>query len=553
VATTLVISAVDAETDDPVPPFVLNGKTVAFSVIVLAVKAGLPGAQVINALDSLAGEPANGPIGLMEPADKSVVGTVLFGEIFFPYLTDNPRIYRTENGFLSLPLYPTGDTAGWIVAPIPVELAEYDIEPVYMFVEAAPGEARVPFTLYKKDLSPLAREVLEKRAAAKPQLELMKAQWGGESPVVWDMVHNFVENTLPPKDERLAKYWINDYSWTILDEAFPARQFDLLVERYDRMRTILADIPFPDLPYFEKCALYMPITVGVNGVLPLSPLNHRLFVPVFSAYFPRTDAQIKTDLGALWMANLPTIFECVIKKLIEAVKEAEKTAKFWKITSTLVSIALLPTPANIFAGLSDVAQYLFIQNKCSGGADQTGICNPAYLIAFNAAVGLLTGLVSGGETLTGLGVGGDAYEKAVGFLKQKLEGIGVEALKEIAKDADKLKALVEGTLGTAEIPPELKPFLTWCLRVTILDVLIAEILSSLIGGDVDPQTMITGPMIDDALAAGVPVSDSLLGLVNGDDPDFPAQTPFPVVPVVAAGVGIAGAGVLGYLWWAGKL
>lgn len=551
-ATTLVISAVDAETDDPVLPFVYDGKKVAFSVLVLAVKAGLSG-DLIGALTSLAGEPANGPIGLVEPADKGVVGTAEFGSVFFPYLADNPRIYRTENGFLSLSLNPTADTAGWIIAPVPLLLPDYDIEPVYTAVDAVAGEARVPFTLYKKDLTPLAREVLEKRAAARPQLELLKKEWGGESPVVWDMVHNFVENTLPPKDERLAKYWINDYSWTVIDEAFPARQFDLLVERYDRMRAILAEVPFPDLPYFEKCALYMPITVGIDGVLPLSPLNHRLFVPVFSAYFPRTDAQIKTDLGALWMVNLPTIFDCVVKKLTEAVKQAQKTAKFWKIAGNLVSLVLLPTPASIFAGVSDTASYLFLQNKCSGGADQTGICNPVYLQAYNAAIGLLSGLASGGEALTGLGVSGDAYEKAVGFLKEKIAGIGVEELKEIAKDAEKLKALVEGTLGTDEIPPELKLFLTWCLRVSILDVLIANILGSLIGGDVDPQEMITGPLVGDAAAAGFAASDSLLALVNGDDPDFPAQTPFPVVPVVAAGAGVAGLGVLGYLYFAGKL
>lgn len=551
-ATTLVISAVDAETDKPVPSYVYNGKKVAFSVIVLAVKAELPGQQVIDAIISLNSESANGPIGLAEPADKGVVGTPGFSSLF-SYLTDNPRIYRTNNGFLILPLYPTDETTGWIVAPIPLELPEYDIEPAYLFVEAAAGEARVPFTFYKKDLSPLAREVLEKRAAARPQLELLKKGWGGESPVVWDMVHAFVENTLSPKDERLQKYWINDYSWTVLDEAFPARQFDLLVERYDRMRQILADVPWPDLPYFEKCALYMPITVGIDGVLPLSPLNHRLFVPVFSAYFPRTDAQIKTDLGALWMTNLPTIFECVIKKLTEAVKEAEKTAKFWKVTSTLVGLALLPTPASIFAGASDVAQYLFLQNKCNGGQETTGICNPMYLATFNAAVGLLTGLFSGDAVSTGLDIASGGYEKVVGYLKQKIEGIGTEALKEIAKDADKLKALVAGTLGTDEIPPELVPFLTWCLRVTILDVLIAEILSSLTGGDIDSQT-ITGPMIENASANGVPISDSLLGLVNGDDPDFPIATPFPVVPVVvAAGAGVAGLGVLGYLYFAGKL
>ena len=508
-ATKLHISAVDAETNAPVGLFASGAE---FSVAIFPVAQELSAGDLEAALTAFAAEPANGPIGPEDPPDKPVTGAPGFGPLQ-AVLTEPPRIIRI-GGALAIQFSPAPQTVGWYVAAVPPETDDYEIVPLFRFITAAPGDIQVPFTFYRRDLTPLAREVLAMRQKAKVQLALLAAQWGGETAGVWDMVHNYVENTLwPPEDERLRANWIGWMSWAVLDFAVPARDFDLLMERTEQIMEALADVPWPDLPFFERCAYGIPITEGIDGS-PLAILNWRIAVPGFSDYFPRETHEIKTDLGALWLANLEAVFTCVLAKAADKAEDAQRTAKFWGIAGAVAPLLLLPTPVTALSTVWDLVFANFLQNL-----------DPKYLQALSQAKSLLTSLVSGGTSTIGTQVSAKVYEAAVGLIRKMLENQGLDELKELAKDIEKLKGLVQGTLGLAEIPPVLKPFIVWCLRVSVLDVLLAQILSEILGTEVDPQETFTFPMLADAEAAGVPVPASLTALANGEDSNFPAQAP----------------------------
>src|SRR3990167_3807518 len=507
--TKLHISAVDAETNSLVG---LLESGAEFSAAIFPVAQEIPAADLEAALAAFAAEPANGPIPPEDPPDKPVTGAPGFGPLG-NILTEPPRIVRI-GGALAIQFEPAPQTGGWYVAAVPSETDDYEIEPRVRFIAKAPGDIQVPFTFYRRDLTPLAREVLVMRQKARVQLAIVSAEWEGETAGVWDMVHNYVENTLwPPEDERLRAYWIGWMSWAVLDFAVPARDFDLLMERTEQIMTALADVPWPDLPFFERCAYGVPITQGTDGA-PLAILNWRIAVPKFSDYFPRETHQVKTDLGTLWLANLEAVFTCVLAKAADEAEDAKRTAKFWAIAGAVAPMLILPTPIVVAGTVWDLASANFLQNA-----------NPALLAALNAAKSLLVSLVSGGAAVPGFDVSGKVMEAMTGVIRKLLENQGLAELKELAKDIEKLKGLVQGSLGLGELPPVLKPFIVWCLRVSVLDVLLAQILSEILGTEVDPQETFTFPMLADAEAAGVPVPASLTALANGEDSNFPAQAP----------------------------
>lgn len=538
--TTLQISAVNAETSDFIELLKVNGvNEFSFSVLIAAVSGEISGSDLLASIDALAKESSNGPIPVGGPADKAVTGAP-GDEALFSKLTDNPRIYKVP-GTLSITENGSVDTVGWYVIAVPQEVDDFDISPSYSFVKKVNGAANVPFTFYSKDLTSTAREVLRLRGLAKIFKDGVEAQWGGQSTATWNMVFNYVLNTLWPwQDEKLASMQ-PDIVWAILDFSLPARDFDLLIANWLQMRAILADVPWPDIPFFQRCAEGVPITVGLQEQ-PLTVGDYSLYAPSRSAYFPRTDRQIKTDLGMLWLSNLGGIFECVVKKVEEKIADAKKSEKMWHILADVVPLFLFPFPQQILAAITDIASYTFLKNV-----------NPLIAAGFNLALSTLFGLAGGGAAIPGYEFTSKILDKAIEILKQKLASIGLDELKEAAKDADKLKDIMQGTLGLGELPPVLKPFITWCLRVSVLDVFLAGVYSALLEQPVDPQETITQPLIDDATAAGVPVSSSLLALVNGEDSDFPVQQPSHTVAIVAGTVGGAGAIVLGYLAIAGKL
>jgi len=543
--TLLAITLVDAETDLPLS-LLEDGRRP--SLLILPVIAPPPsGDAAVQAVNSLLADPANGPIGPGDPPDKPVVGTSDFPAAFFAQLAGQPRIVRIDPppaGPIDLGI-PADGQGGWWVALVPPGTDIWEFSSTLLFVEAATDFEEWAITAFRRDLSALGREVLEMRAAAKAEIAIQAPSWGGSETqvpgAVWDMVHAYLENSFPPKDPRLAGFWINDLSWAVLDFAIPAREFDLLVERYTRVRTILADVPFPEIPGFERCAYGIPVTLSKEG-FPLTILNPRLFVPSFSGYFPRKDHQIKTDLGLLWLANLQAIFECVVARLQKKMEEAEKTRKFWQVTSLIVPLLILPTPATFLSVITDAAAMTFLQNA-----------NPYLLQAIGLAQGAVLSLLGGGVSVPGIeGLSGKAFEKGVDVLKGLVAAQGIEALQAVAKDAAALQALVTNMSGVSSIPPELAPFIAWCLRVGVLDVLLAALFGAIAADDpnaVSPQGAFTVPLVGSAQTAGIPISPSLAALVNGEDPDFPAAVPSSstTANVIAGGSTIGLFGLAGYL------
>lgn len=533
----LNVHVTDAETDEPID--LIDGGDRP-SILVLPVGSPVPGMDVIQgAVKALLDVPSNGPIPPDAPIDKSVTGSPAFAEYGLE-LPIEPRIYRVDPAGLSLDLGPLqAPLAGWYVATVPPTTNTWEFQPTLVFVSKSQDLA---ITGFRSDLTPLAKEVLRLRALWKPQHDLMVTEWGGqESTAVWEMTYNYVYNTLgpPPEGDPLQAYW-GDYVWVILDLGVPAREFDLLVERYTRVQTILAGVPWPDLPFFERCAHGSPLTLGKDGQ-PLTIGNWRLCVPTFSDYFPRDDKQIMQDLGLLWLANLAPIFECIVQKVAAAQKDAQKTAKIWKIASLIVPALILPSPAIILGAVSDLAAYTFLQNV-----------NPLLLQALQLAESAVIGLLGGGATIPGLdATSGKIFDSLLKLTQQFIESEGLQAVVEAAKDAAKLQAMVDSVTGINEIPPVLVPFVTWCLRVGVLDVLIAQLLGTLSGQDVNPQTMITYPLIQSAQNAGVAVPASLMDMVEGKNPDFPAQIPSKVG--VAVAVAAAAAGVLTVLGFVFKI
>jgi hypothetical protein len=519
----LNIRVTDAETDEPIDLLDDGSRP---SVLILPVSAPVPALSFVqDAVEALLAIPANGPIPPEAPLDKSVTGSPEFAA-FDLQIPVEPRIYRVDPVGLSIDLgLLAGEIAGWYIATIPPSDGTWEFEPTLVFVTKSQD---LTITGYKNDLTPLAREVLRLRVLWKPQHDLMVAQWGGqESTAVWDMTYNYVYNTLgpPPEGDPLQPYW-GDYVWMILDLGVPAREFDLLVERYTRVQTILANVAWPiDLPYFRRCAQGMPITLGKDGQ-PLTIANWRLCSPTFSDYFPRDDKQIMQDLGLLWLANLGPIFQCVVKKVIAAQKEAKETAKTWKFVSAIIPILILPSPALIVTTVTDLVAYTFFEN-----------IDPKLLQAILLAEGIVIGMLGGGVTIPATDLSTKAFDAILKLTQQMIESEGLQAVVEAAKDAEKLQIMVNSVTGLDQIPPILIPFVTWCLRVGVLDVLMAQLLSALSGQEVNPQTMITYPLIETAQAAGIPIPASLLDMVEGKNPDFPAQAPSGPSAVTVAAVG----------------
>lgn len=597
---TLTVQAIDAETDKAIGPFVHNGQTVNLCLVVLPVGGTpLPTADdALAAIAALESDPNNAPIPVGGPEQKPVIGTPGFAD-FAPSLGAQPFIVRVD-GLLSLDLGSlSASVQGWWVGVIPVESDAYEFEPLVAFIE---GDDDLTIYGYRHDLSPLAREVAEKRAAAKRELDKLGPQWGGVGApipsVVVDMVHAYIENSLPPKDPRLAAYWINDLSWAVMDFAIPAREFDLLVDRYAVLVGIVGEVPWPDLPYFERCALGVPLTMGKDGK-PLTPLNWRICVPTFSDYFPREANQIRTDVGGLWLANLGMVFACVVKKIQEKIKEAEKSAKFWKVAGFALSIIFLPNPATIISSIVDEVKSWLLKNACASPEDQSKwFCNPALTVGLDWASGQVTALVTGGYVAGAFeGLTVKVFGMATQYVAKALELQGTLDLVEAAKAAEQLAALdgemqaanalgavaaigenvtaedllklaqegasfeafVAKALGLDTMPPALLPFLVWCIGVTGTGILLRSIfelakeIGALLGDlwanvpSVDPQNDITFPMLNAAEAAGVAVPQSVNDLANGLYGAYPQQAVTAAGSAVSAGGTVLGLAGIGYL------
>lgn len=593
----IVVTAVDAETDKPPGLLAFGGKTVAFSVVIVPVKFE-PGG-VDDAIRSLASASANVPPADEWPADgeKALEPTSEFSAAFQTILTSiPPRLYRVDGARTIAPGFDP-ETAGWVVGAVPYATDKFSIEPVWKYISKTQvGAGKVAFTFFANDLSILAKEVLELRAKAKAFQAGVEAQWGGESAATWDMVHNYVENTLwPPKDEDLKAGWIDDYSWAVLDYAIPAREFDLLIERRKQIMAVIQEVPWPDVPWFARCSYGVPVTIGKDG-RPLGLLNWRLCTPTFSDFFPISTAELKTALGTLWLANLADIYACIVKKAEHKAEEAARSMKFWKVTSAFVGLVLLPTPATVATTVTDLVAYQFLQNK-----------DPKYLAALNLAVGLVVSIATGGSAVSAAPIAAQAYQKAVEVAKQVIESQGVKELQELLEaskaisaasadtaalaglfeaanrtveellsspeggatllaqliDAKKAGAptteIIRIALGLADLPPSIGPFVLWCLAVSGEGILLAatlDLVSSLFGllgnegfGSTDPQADIMQPYMDSVQGAGVQVPGEVQALVNGEDPDFPQQAIQPLsIGGAAAGSGILLlVGGLGYL------
>lgn len=570
---TLTVRTVDAETDKPVAAFNIDGKLVNVSLIVLPVSIPAASASTAQSMvEILAADANNAPLGPADASDKQATLSAGFSP-YGGYLAGVARIYRIPGEGLSIDLgVVSGDLAGWWCGVIPAENTVYDFMPLLFFVNADTDQSIYGF---KKDLSALAREVLEKRAKAKTELAKLAPEWGGSlTAVPWpvlQMVHNYVENALGAQDQGLAAYWINDLSWAVMDFAIPAREFGLLVERYARIRAILGEVPYPDIPHFGGCAEGLPFAVGKDGDV-YSVTNWRLCVPSFSAYFDgKTDNEIRTDLGGIWLAgeNFALIVECIVKHIQSAEESLKRKIRIMKVVSYLAPILILPSPATIISTISDVAGQTFLKNA------------KWYVsLAFDLAKGLVMSLLG----VPGAGVEGGwetdavkgAFDKALDFAKQvSLAGLSIDA-KKLAKDAsilaelnDELKAsavlnaaaeilgsmsedqvaalfkavqngasyadFVQMILESKNLPPILIPWLSWCIGVTGMGVLLAQLfdLAREIGGllgsawgslpTTDPQADVTLPLVGIAADAGVTVPQGTVAILNGSEEAYPQQ------------------------------
>lgn len=580
---TLTVRALDAETDAPIGAFALDGVTVNVSIVVLPVALPSPGGSTASQmLAALAEDSNNGPLAVGGPDDKPVTGTPNFAQ-YSGYLAGLPRIYRIPDIGLELDLgLVVGDTGGWWIGVLPAAGNDaYEFEPVLFFVAE---DLEVGVYGYKRDLTPLAREVLSLRAKAKAELAKLAPEWGGSvTSVPWavlSMVHNYVENGLGAKDPRLQEHWINQFSWAVMDFAVPAREFDLLVERWHRIFLILGTIPYPDLAYFSDCAEGIPVTIGKNGA-PLTITNYRLCVPSFSEYFPREDDQIRVDLAVVWLAggNFDLIVACIVKHIANTAARMEKKARMLKIISVVAPILIMPNPATIITTVANLAAQEYLKN-------QEWYVSVIFNLAVGAAVTLLGGGVAVGAGLETELIKG-VWEGSMKLVQQVIASGGATDVAQLAKDTAKLaelngqpkeqgaleaaaevlgsmsetevaalfKAVNEGAsfqvfiqmiLETKTLPPPLIPWLAWCVGHSGMGVLLAGVfeLAKQIGallnsawagmGTVNPQDDVTFPLVAAANAGGVEIPAETLSVLNGDNPAFPQQAAPP-------GAGVGGA------------
>lgn len=100
----------------------------------------------------------------------------------------------------------------------------------------------------------------------------------------------------------------------------------------------------------------MAFTSGRRGE-PYSVASWRLYSPTFSAYFPRSDAQILKDLAGRFLMNLPGIFACIEHKFQRKADEVRRSRRFYGFFGGVVGMLLTPmiASANLITWLTEFA------------------------------------------------------------------------------------------------------------------------------------------------------------------------------------------------------
>lgn len=604
---TLTVYAVDGETDKALGAFDYNGQTVNASVVVLPVGTPLPTlAQAAAACKAIAAN--NPPLAVNGPADVQMVGSPGLAASGL-VLAGQARIYRVPAGGVDIVLGALNGVQGWYVGVLPQSTAVYEFAPAVSFYTT---NDVLGIYAYRKDLSAVAKEVIAYRAIIKKQLAQMCPQWGGtligntvaDCPqFIMDLVLHYLLNTVPPQDPRLQAYWGDGWAlWAIADFAIPARDFAAMLDRYARMQAIIEEVPWPDLPYFKRCAMGTVITLDKAG-RPLVLGNWRLYSSTFTSYWAgRSDVQIRRDLGALWLGNLGDIVRCIIEKVAEKEKDLKRAGKFWFIAHLAMAALSFGTPlipAQIVAGAIgdpkgayEFFKAIFYDNSKPLYQNLINIVTLAVDVATGGTVPLelvlkaavqyakqaaaqmvapkLADLLNAAAQLAALGKDTQAAALLAGA-GGIAQGIAddpalAQALLDLVASGGTFAQFVQKALGLDNIPPVLLPFIIWCISVSGFGMVLqqafelAKTVAALLGQlwdipPVNPQTDVTYPLIGAANAAGVVVPPGTLALAQGANPDYPQQlvAAKPKSPVAAAVAGAGFATFLGYLIIAGKL
>lgn len=167
----------------------------------------------------------------------------------------------------------------------------------------------------------------------------------GESTFAIQAAHGALDTNVFPKNPDLARGWGGNLSWAIMDLSIPPKDWPQLLRNYWQLMDIWNTIPFPviqDIPdLFKRCAKGIPITTGKSGE-PLAVNNFRLYAPGYSNYFPRADTQIRKDLAARYIMNIPAIWACMESKIQAKAKELRKKARYASALSLFATLMLAP-------------------------------------------------------------------------------------------------------------------------------------------------------------------------------------------------------------------
>ena len=86
--------------------------------------------------------------------------------------------------------------------------------------------------------------------AARKRLKtvMILEEWGGQSGVVFDLAHAYMENLdNGPKDPRLKDGWIGDNSWGLMDFAILPLEWPRILPARKAVRGVLDEPPWPDI------------------------------------------------------------------------------------------------------------------------------------------------------------------------------------------------------------------------------------------------------------------------------------------------------------------
>jgi hypothetical protein len=261
----------------------------------------------------------------------------------------------------------------------------------------------------------------------------------GNSPQAQSFAADQAHANVPLNHPTLRADW-SVFSWWVGDMGIPPKDWPALVANRNQAMAVFKAIPFPRWPgiedLFERCAGSIPIGQGKVAEL-YSVHSPRLYSRTWSDYFPRTSKQINTDMAAAYMPGLKPIILCMERKILQKIKETQRTMRTMSILSYATVMINLPMLVGAGAGgFAAIATETYDFIQITSGREPLGFGVSAGIALAATAAGDIDLVVS-------------ALEPIINSLIEDMDPTAAAAVKSIFPQVVRLAFESVGSLAAA--------------------------------------------------------------------------------------------------------